>query len=262
MNVETSGPLGLGVDAGLAPDLARDLAARCVELGYTSLWANDEPTAPGLETLAHFSDGAPELDLGIGVLPIDQHPPAKIASDVERLGLDPVRLWIGIGSGRLRPQLAPMRDAVAELRERLPGARVMVGTMSRNLCRLGGEIADGVLANWMTPPVADEARAWVHDGAAAVRRPAPTTALYVRVAIGLQGATRLQTVEEFYRRLAPAHFATMGAPLGSVGLVGITRDEVVAGLAPYRSAVDLPIVRALAGRDLTSLLAVAEAAAP
>ena len=94
-------PRGLGVDAGLDPGLARDLAARCAELGYASLWSNDEPGAPGLETLAHFAEAAPELDLGVGVLPIDRHPPAAIAAAVERLGLDPARLWLGIGSGTL-----------------------------------------------------------------------------------------------------------------------------------------------------------------
>jgi hypothetical protein len=37
---------------------------------------------------------------------------------------------------------------------------------------------------------------------------------------------------------------------------------VVEALAPYRSALDLPIVRVLAADDLASLVEVAEAAAP
>src|SRR4051794_41640097 len=99
----------LGIDAGLDPGLARELAARCQALGYHSLWANDAPGAPGLETLAHFAAGAPALDLGVGVLPLQRYEPAAIAADVERLGLDPARLWLGIGSGTPRPPIQAPR---------------------------------------------------------------------------------------------------------------------------------------------------------
>jgi alkanesulfonate monooxygenase SsuD/methylene tetrahydromethanopterin reductase-like flavin-dependent oxidoreductase (luciferase family) len=255
-------PLGLGVDAGLVPSVARELAEQGAELGYASLWSNDEPEAPGLATLAQFAPGAPVLDLGVGVLPIDQHPPATIVSEVARLDLDPARLWIGLGSGRLRPQLAPMRDAIAELRDRLPDARIMLGAMGPHLCRLGGELADGVLLNWMLPAHAARARDWVRDGASAGGRLAPVTALYVRVAVGAGAAQRVGDEEGRYRRLAAAHFDSMNAPPGTVGVAGSARQDVVAGLAPYRSAVDLPIVRVLAGDDLASLGEVARAAAP
>ena len=123
--------LGLGVDAGLPAEVARELATRAADLGYSSLWCNDEPSAAGLETLAHFAGGAPDTDLGVGVLPLDRFPPARIADDLVRLGLDPARLWLGIGSGRLRPALPPVREAVAELRELLPDTRIVIGAMQR-----------------------------------------------------------------------------------------------------------------------------------
>lgn len=253
----------IGVTSGLDAPVAAAFAARCADLGYDSLWANDDPTAPGLEELAHLAAGAPELDLGVGVLPIDRYPPAKIAAEVDRLGLDPAKLWIGIGSGRLRPALEPVRDAVAELRELLPSAsRIMVGTMRPKLSRLGGEVADGVLLNWMLPPQADRARRWVQEGAAAAGRLAPTAALYIRVAVGRGAEERLQHEEGRYRGFDAEHFAAMNVPLGSVGVAGSGRTEAVEKLAPYRPAVDLPIVRVLAERDLVSLCAVAEAAAP
>jgi alkanesulfonate monooxygenase SsuD/methylene tetrahydromethanopterin reductase-like flavin-dependent oxidoreductase (luciferase family) len=258
----TVGVLGLGIDAGLAPHLARELAMRCADLGYSSLWSNDEPEAPGLETLAHFAAGAPQLDLGVGVLPLDQHPPAQIAAEIDRLELDPAKLWIGIGSGRLKPQLPPVRDAVAELRDLLPAARVAIGAMRPRMCHLGGELADGVLLNWMLPAHAEQARGWVHEGAVAAGRAAPITALYIRVAVGDGAARRVRDEEGRYRQLAAAHFATMNAPPGSVGVSGSARRDVVEALAPYRSAVDLPIARVLAANDIASLLAVADAAAP
>jgi alkanesulfonate monooxygenase SsuD/methylene tetrahydromethanopterin reductase-like flavin-dependent oxidoreductase (luciferase family) len=262
MSSATIGQVGLGVDAGLAPSVAGELAARCAELGYGSLWSNDTPQSPGLESLAHFAAGAPQLDLGVGVVPIDRHPPVQIARDVERLGLDPARMWIGIGSGRLRPQLAPMRDAVAELRRLLPTARVMVGAMGPQLCRLGGRLADGVLLNWMLPAHAEQARGWVREDAVASGRVAPVTALYVRVAVGDGAARRLRDEEGRYRQTAAAHFEAMDVPPGSVGLAEAARQGVVEGLTPYRAAVDLPIVRVLAADDLSSISAVAEAAAP
>ena len=255
------GSQGLGVTAGLEPAVARELAARCADLGYGSLWSNDEPTAPGLEMLSHFAAAAPQLDLGVGVLPLDRHPPAEIVAEIDRRGLDPTKLWIGIGSGRLRPPLDPVREAVAELRDLLPAARIVVGAMRRQLCRLGGMLADGVLLNWMLPAQAERARGWVHEGADAVGRPPPVTALYVRIAVGSDGAQRLTDEEARYRGFDAAHFAAMDVPLGSVGVAAPDRPGIVAGLEPYFTAVDLPIVRALAGPDIASLVAVAEAAA-
>jgi alkanesulfonate monooxygenase SsuD/methylene tetrahydromethanopterin reductase-like flavin-dependent oxidoreductase (luciferase family) len=253
----------IGVTAGLDPPVAAAFAARCAELGYGSLWSNDDPTNPGLDELARLAAGAPDLDLGVGVLPLDRYPPAKIAAEVDRLGLDPARLWIGIGSGRLRPALEPLRDAVAELRELLPPtSRIVVGTMRPQLSRLGGEVADGVLLNWMLPAAAERARGWVQEGAEAAGRHAPVTATYVRVAVGPGAEQRLQHEEGRYRGFDAAHFEAMDVPLGSVGVTGASRADVVAQLAPYRPTVDLAIVRVLADRDLASLVAVAEAAAP
>src|SRR5258707_15668157 len=92
-------PRGFGVAAGLDPDVARPLAARCAELGYDSVWSNDHPGAKGLETLAEFAGPAPSTDLGVAVIALDRTPPEKIAADLERLALDPARLWLGVGAG-------------------------------------------------------------------------------------------------------------------------------------------------------------------
>jgi alkanesulfonate monooxygenase SsuD/methylene tetrahydromethanopterin reductase-like flavin-dependent oxidoreductase (luciferase family) len=257
---------GLGINAGLEAGLARDLAARCEHLGYRSLWSNDEPGDPGLETLAHFAPAAPRLELGVGVLPLDRHPPARIAAEIDRLALDPARLWIGVGSGSLRPQLDAVRRAVAELRELLPeGTRIVVAAMRPRLCRLGGAIADGVLLNWMLPAQAAKAREWVRVGADEAGRDAPLVASYIRVAVGAGSPQRLRDAEGFYRTVNESHrrhFEAMDVPLGTVGVAASTRPEVLEGLAPYQSALDLPIVRVLADRDAAALAAVADAAAP
>ena len=255
----------LGVNVGLAPEIAGELAVACLELGYESLWTNDEPDANGLETLAHFAAAAPSLDLGVGVLPLHRFSPQRIAADIDRLDLDPSRLWLGIGSGQLDPQLDAVQQAVEELRRLLaPQCRIVVAAMRPRLCHVGGAIADAVLLNWMLPAPAAAARQWVHEGAEAAGRDPPTVALYVRVAVGAGAEDRLCADEGRYRVINDSqrrHFAAMNVPLGSVGVAAHGRPEVLDGLVPYQHAVDLPIVRALA-HPAVALLEVARACAP
>jgi alkanesulfonate monooxygenase SsuD/methylene tetrahydromethanopterin reductase-like flavin-dependent oxidoreductase (luciferase family) len=257
---------GLGITAGLDAGLARDLAVRCEHLGYHSLWSNDEPAFPGLETLAHFAAAATRLGLGVGTLPLDRHQPVRIAAEIDRLGLDPSKLWIGIGSGQLRSPIGTVQRAIGELRELLPEeTRIVVAAMRPRLCRLGGAIADGVLLNWMLPAQAAEARRWVHQGADNAGRATPVVASYVRVAVGSGSRQRLRDEEGYYRNVNDdhrKHFEAMDVPLGSVGVTASARPGLLEGLAPYHSALDLPIVRVLAEHTATSLPAVAIAAAP
>jgi alkanesulfonate monooxygenase SsuD/methylene tetrahydromethanopterin reductase-like flavin-dependent oxidoreductase (luciferase family) len=92
MSTSTPSRRGLGITAGLDAGLARALAVQCEQLAYHSLWSNDEPAAPGMEMLAHFAAAAPQLEVGVGVLPLDRHQPVQIAAEIDRLGLDPAKL--------------------------------------------------------------------------------------------------------------------------------------------------------------------------
>jgi alkanesulfonate monooxygenase SsuD/methylene tetrahydromethanopterin reductase-like flavin-dependent oxidoreductase (luciferase family) len=257
---------GLGVTADLDAGLARELAAQCEQLGYHSLWSNDEPGAPGLGTLAEFARATAKVQLGVGVLPLHRYQPAQIAAEVDHLGIDPARLWVGIGSGALSPQIDALQRAVAELRALLPEAtRIVVAAMRPRLCRLGGAVADGVLLNWMLPGHAARAREWVREGAAEQGHTAPVVASYVRVALGPGANRRLREEESSYRTINEGHrkhFAAMNVAVGSVGIEASRRSDLLEALAPYHSALDLPIVRVLADADATSLSAVADAAAP
>ena len=261
----TPQPLGLGVNAGLDANLAAELAVRCEAGGYHSIWSNDEPGAAGLESLARFAAGTSRIGLGVGVLPLDRYTPVQIATEIERLHLQPTRLWVGIGSGRLEPQLEVVRNAVLELRTLLPPqTRIVVAAMRRRMCRLAGAVADGVLLNWMLPTEADRARQWVAEGADSEGRARPVVASYVRVSVGSGATQRLRNDEARYRQIDDRHrrhFAAMDVPLGSVGIAASDGADVVAGLERYRSALDLPIVRALSD-DPAALLDVAAAAAP
>jgi hypothetical protein len=105
----------------------------------------------------------------------------------------------------------------------------------------------------------------VLEGAAQAGRSAPLVAAYVRVALGPSSLQRLRDEESHYRNINQAHrrhFEALDVPLGSVGVAASTRLQVLKGLAPYDSAVDLPIVRLLAEDSATSLRSAAIAAAP
>ncbi|MDX6633677.1 MAG: hypothetical protein QOG26_1682, partial [Solirubrobacterales bacterium] len=157
---------GFGVAAGLDAEVARALAERCAALGYGSLWSNDHPGANGLETLAVFAEGAPELDLGVAVMALDRHQAEGIAAKIAAVGLDPARLWIGVGAGFSAKPLTTMREALPRLREALPGVRLVLAAMGPKMCALAGSGYDGAFFNWMTPGFAAEARQHVEQGAA------------------------------------------------------------------------------------------------
>jgi alkanesulfonate monooxygenase SsuD/methylene tetrahydromethanopterin reductase-like flavin-dependent oxidoreductase (luciferase family) len=260
-------PRGLGVAAGLDPEVARGLAGRCAAVGYRSLWSNDHPMASGLETAAEFGSGAPELEVGVAVLALDRHHPSDIASRVQELGLDPARLWVGIGAGFSDRPLAVVREGLRALRAALPsGARVAVAAMGPKMCALAGAEADGAFLNWMTPEKAAWARERVHEGAAGAGRPSPPVIFgYVRVAVGSDARERLLKEESFYRQLHQGyirHFESLDQQPGTVGVAATDPGQVASQLARYQAAIDHIVVRALAHADVESLGAVAGAAAP
>jgi alkanesulfonate monooxygenase SsuD/methylene tetrahydromethanopterin reductase-like flavin-dependent oxidoreductase (luciferase family) len=254
---------GFGVSAGLDPEVARPLAARCAELGYASMWSNDHPGAKGLETLAEFAAAAPAIDLGVAVIALDRTPPEQIAADVERVGLDPARLWLGVGAGFSEKPLTRMRESLPELRERLPNVRLVLAAMGPKMCALAGAEFDGAFFNWMTPEFAAGARQKVEGGARDANRATPPILGYVRTAVGPDAAERLAKEESFYRDLHDGyrnHFARLGDPEGTVGVAAADPTEAQKLLATY-TPLDTVVVRGLASAKVEPMSALAEAAA-
>jgi alkanesulfonate monooxygenase SsuD/methylene tetrahydromethanopterin reductase-like flavin-dependent oxidoreductase (luciferase family) len=254
---------GFGVAAGLDPAVARPLAERCAELGYGSMWSNDHPSAKGLETLAEFGSAAPGLDLGVAVIALDRTPPETIAADLERLDIDPARLWLGVGAGFSEKPLTRMRESLPELREKLPGVRLVLAAMGPKMCALAGASYDGAFFNWMTPEFATGARQRVEAGAQEAGRETPPVFGYVRTAVGPDAAGRLAKEESFYRDLHPGyrnHFDRLGEPEGTVGIAAAAAPAAQSELERYE-ALDTIVVRGLASAKVEPMTAVAEAAA-
>jgi alkanesulfonate monooxygenase SsuD/methylene tetrahydromethanopterin reductase-like flavin-dependent oxidoreductase (luciferase family) len=255
---------GFGVAAGLDPEVARPLAARCAELGYDSMWSNDHPGAKGLATLAEFQAAAPEIELGVAVIALDRTPPEQIAADIEELGVDRSKLWLGVGAGFTKKPLTKMREALPELRELLPGVKLVLAAMGPKMCALAGGAYDGVFFNWMTPAFAASAREQVAAGAAEAGRETPPVFGYVRTAVGPDAAERLAKEESFYRDLHKGyrdHFDRLAEPEGTVGVAAPDSATAQRSLAAY-TALDTIVVRGLASAKVEAMTALAEAAAP
>lgn len=255
---------GFGVAAGLEAEVATPLAARCEELGYSSMWSNDHPGANGLETLSDFAEGTGALELGVAVMALDRHDAAEINQGIESLGLDRDRLWLGVGAGFSKRPLTRMREALPQLREAIPGVRLVLAAMGPKMCALAGSGYDGAFLNWMTPEFAAGARESVHSGAAEAGREPPPVMGYVRTAVGDDAQERLAKEEAFYRDLHDGYrrqFARLDRPVGTVGVAAADAGEATRALDEY-DALDVVVVRGLASATLEAMGAVAAAAAP
>lgn len=255
---------GFGVAAGLDPAVATPLAARCQELGYSSMWSNDHPGANGLDTLAAFAEGTGDLELGVAVMALDRHEPADINERIDRLGLDRERLWLGVGAGFSKRPLTTMREALPELREAIPGVRLVLAAMGPKMSALAGSGFDGAFLNWMTPEFAAGARESVHSGAADAGREPPPVLGYVRTAVGDDAKERLAKEESFYRDLHDGYrrqFARLDRPPGTVGVAAAGAEDARRALSEY-DGLDVVVVRGLASATLEAMGDLAASAAP
>jgi probable F420-dependent oxidoreductase len=172
----------------LGPELAVRTAREAEQLGYRSFWTAETTGPEAFSLLAAAGAAAPSLDLGTGVLALQLRTPMVAAMGAATLqALHPdadVLLGIGISSpvvtGRWhgvpygdRP-LARVREYVTLVKACLTGERVdfagdfyevkgfrlgmkvgertpkvIVGALNPAMLRLAGEVADGVLLNYL-----------------------------------------------------------------------------------------------------------------
>lgn len=172
----------------LGPQAALTTASRAAELGYRSFWTAETTGPEAFSTLAAAGAAAPGLDLGTGVLALQLRTPMVVAMAGATLqALQPnvdVLLGIGISSPVVterwhgvpygdRP-LARVREYVTLLKECLSGEpvtfqgdfyqcrkfrlgvrlgerrpKVVVAALNPRMLELAGEVADGVLLNYL-----------------------------------------------------------------------------------------------------------------
>ncbi len=173
---------------GLGPSLAPETARRAQELGYRSFWTAETTGPEAFSLLGAAGAAAPTLDLGTGVLALQLRTPMVVAmagATLQQLAPDrEVVLGVGISSPVVTEQwhgidygerpLARVREYVALVKECLSGDRVtfegdfydirrfrlgvrlderrpkvVVGALNEGMLRLAGEVADGVLLNYL-----------------------------------------------------------------------------------------------------------------
>lgn len=254
---------GFAVFAGIAPEIIRASAREAEALGYRSFWVNHPGTTDGLVALGGAAQQTQRIDLGIGVIPLHTRGPESILEGVDANHLPLDRLLLGVGSPN-PGALARVRSGIATLRARL-GLRLVVAALGPQMCRLAGEVADGVLFNWLTPEHARLSAEWVRAGAAAVGRRPPRLFAYVRVALGADAGARLEEEGARYAAIPAygAHFVRMGVKPAETAIAAAEPPAIPRALARWNGVIDEVVVRAITATDtVEEHLALLRAAKP
>jgi alkanesulfonate monooxygenase SsuD/methylene tetrahydromethanopterin reductase-like flavin-dependent oxidoreductase (luciferase family) len=255
---------GFALFAGIPADVIRASAREAEALGYASFWVNHPGQTDGLAALALAAGETRRVDLGVGVIPLHTRGPASIVEGVRATYLPTARLLLGVGSPNPK-SLERVREGVAELKRHLQ-TRIIVAALGPKMCRLAGEVADGVLFNWLTPEYARRSAELVREGAIAANRTTPVvTYAYVRLAMGPAGIARLGEEGGRYAGIPAyaAHFQRMGVKPVDTAVTGQTPADIRTALTRWDGAVDEVVLRAITGEDtVDQTLALVRAAKP
>jgi alkanesulfonate monooxygenase SsuD/methylene tetrahydromethanopterin reductase-like flavin-dependent oxidoreductase (luciferase family) len=255
--------LGFAVNAGVAADVIRAAAREAEALGYTSFWVNHPGATDGLASLGEAAKETRRIALGVGVIPLHTRGPESIAEGVRAHALPLDRLLLGVGSPN-PGALARVRAGVADLRARFR-TRLVIAALGPQMCRLAGEVGDGVLLNWVTPEYAKRSADLVREGAASAKRPAPTIFAYVRFALGAASQDRLVNEAQRYAAIPAygANFERMGVKPETTAIAAHTPQDVAPALAKWKGVVDEVVLRSITPADtVEETLALVRAARP
>jgi probable F420-dependent oxidoreductase len=208
----------LGPAAGLAA------ARSAAELGYRSFWTAETTGAEAFATLAAAGAAAPSLDLGTGVLALQLRTPPLAAMGAATLAaLHPDRdilLGVGVSSPVVAGQwhgapwsarpLAQTREYLELVRACLSGEavthdgehyhvkrfrlsvrlgerrpRLVLGALNQRMLQLAGELADGVLLNYLPASAVPWCVEQVRAGEKTAGRPAASCTVYAYVHVGV-----------------------------------------------------------------------------
>jgi alkanesulfonate monooxygenase SsuD/methylene tetrahydromethanopterin reductase-like flavin-dependent oxidoreductase (luciferase family) len=240
---------GFALFAGTTPEIIRATAREAEALGYSSFWVNHPGSIDGLAALAHAAGETKRIALGIGVIPLHTRGPDAIVEGVRATALPLDRLLLGVGSPNPK-SLSRVRDGVAALRSQLK-TRIVVAALGPKMCHLAGEVADGVLFNWLTPEHARVSAGWVRDGAKAAGRTPPTLYAYVRLALGAKAVAKLAEEGARYAAIPAygANFDRMGVKSVDTCIAALKAEEIPPALAKWDGAVDEVVLRAITAED-------------
>lgn len=195
-------PLGVKLETGSAAETV-DLATWADDSGFSTVWIGEGGlTASAIPALALAAHSTNTVRIASGIVPFRTRNAALLALEFSTLdGIAPGRITMGLGAwwepiassvglGTSRP-MAAMREVVTVIRALLAGETVthegefvslsevrieslrsaaripvVIGAVRPGMVALSGEIADGVLLNFLVPPsYTEDALRRVRDGA-------------------------------------------------------------------------------------------------
>lgn len=165
----------------------RDQIAELQDLGYNDLWSAEADGTDGFTPLVLASQWAPELRLGIAIIPAYTRGPALLAQTVASIcEAAPGRFVMGIGSSSdviverwngvpFNEPFKQTRDMVRFMQKAFTGEKVtedyvnvsvkgftlrrkpdpappiLVAALRPGMLRMAGKVADGAIINWLAP---------------------------------------------------------------------------------------------------------------
>ena len=241
---------GFALFAATAPAIIRACAREAEALGYRSFWVNHPGKTDGLVSLTHAAAETTRVDLGVGVIPLNTRGPDSIVEVTKAQKLPLARLLLGVGSPNPN-SLQRVRDGVAALRRDL-STRVVVAALGPKMCHLAGEVADGVLFNFITPEHAKKSVEVVKAGAASAKRQPPKMYSYVRLSLGAAALPNMQAEADRYGAIPAyaANFERMGVKPIQTTIAASTEADIRSAIAKWQNTgVDGLIFRAIVSTD-------------
>ncbi|MFW6075364.1 MAG: LLM class flavin-dependent oxidoreductase [Chloroflexota bacterium] len=255
---------GFGVAAAVDNEAIKQVAKTAEETGYTSFWVNDTPAADGLDALAAAASVTTDLKLGVGVISLDRRPADTVAEDVKRYGLPQGRLWLGLGSADPKGALGKVRSSVELLKRELE-CEVIIAALGPKMTALAGEVADGVLFNWLTPAFAAQSADRVQNAAQEAGRDVPRIMAYVRAGLLPDAEERIMSEANRYAGITAYanHFERQGIEAHLTVLRGVNPPVLQAGIKEFEAVLDETVVRAITKDDeAETILELLHACAP
>ena len=203
-SAQSGTPLGVtfGSLGVLGPQAVVDIAQSAQQLGYRSIWTVEANGTDAVSLLGAVSVAAPGLELATGIVPVQvRTPPLAAMSAATLQALSPAAdVWLGVGVSapgilqmhgqpKVTRPIAMIREYVALLRECLSGEsvtfegdfwsvkrfrlgmrlgerrpKIVMAALGPQMLKLAGEIADGVLLNYIPVSHVDASIAQVRKG--------------------------------------------------------------------------------------------------
>jgi probable F420-dependent oxidoreductase len=196
----------------------RDWYRELVDLGYTDIWSAETDGPDGFTPLALAAAWAPELRLGVAIIPAFTRGPALLAQSAAGLAdAAPGRFVLGVGTSSnviverwnglaFEKPYERTRDTVRFLRRALTGEKIkedyetfsvkgfrlaqvpaeqppiLIAALRPGMLRLAGREGDGAIINWLGPDDVKTVVPIVHEAAAKAGRPTPEVAARIFVA--------------------------------------------------------------------------------